>query len=419
MRRSWWLGWGLLCSTLVAVGALYPLPSTARQSNGSTAGADAAPAGFPAARSLVVPDRVRVGLATDLERLELPCCGADLRAQAGTTQVALIEPFVIAPAARGGRGAYRLQVAALKDERQARGLAARLERERRTATEVVFDAGTDLYRVRFGRYDTRAEAEEASRALATSGVQGAFVVSAPAASVAEGLRVTQGKDTWRVRGRWAAIWSRSDAGVRLRDGYYRGRILVYLNDRGTLNLINELPLEDYLRGVVPREMGPELYDNLDGLKAQAVAARSYAVKNMGEFAAEGYDICATPRCQVYGGRGAEHPLSDRAVAETRGQVLVYDGRAVDALYSSTCGGHTEDVSVVFPLKNEPYLRAVPCFEAGLTELAGDLPFGTPFPEGLTRRLLPPADNGAAAAAQVARRMRRLALEAGQLVDVAA
>jgi stage II sporulation protein D len=348
-----------------------------------------------------------VGLATDLESLTLPCCGADLRAQAGTTQVALVEPFVIAPAAQGNRGAYRLQVAALKDEGQARDLASRLATARSQPTSVVFDAGS----VRFGRFATRQEAEQASRALAAAGTQGAFVVSSPSPSLTEGLRVTQGDDSWRVRGRWAAIWSQSGSGVRLRDGYYRGRILVYLNDRGTLNLINELPLEDYLRGVVPMEMGPEVYPDLEGLKAQAVAARSYAVKNFGEFAAEGYDICATPRCQVYGGRGAEHPVSDLAVAETRGQILTYGGEPVDALYSSTCGGHTEDVEVIFPLKSEPYLRAVPCYEAGLTELAGDLETGTRFPEGLTRRLLPQGEEPGGPA-NLAARLSRLALIAG-------
>lgn len=365
----------------------------------------------PAMPSLVIPDLVRVGLATDLESLTLPCCGTDLRAQAGTTQVALVETFTIAPAARGRRGVYRLQVAALKDEGQARDLAIELNQRHGQPTAVVFDAGTDFYRVRFGRYKTRQEAEDASRALAGAGVLGAFVVSEPSPSLSEGLRVTQGKDSWRVRGRWVAVWSRSDAGVRLRSGHYRGRILVYLNDRGTLNLINELPLEDYLRGVVPKEMGPEEYDNLDGLKAQAVAARSYAVKNFGEFAAEGYDICATPRCQVYGGRSAEHPLTDRAVAETSGQILVYAGAPVDAMYSSTCGGHTEDVSVVFPLKDEPYLRAVPCYEAGLTELAGDVRAGSPFPAALTRRILPPA-GAEGSAASLAGRFRQLALAAG-------
>lgn len=418
---------GAVCGLLGLMTAMAPGPSAAPRAKGARPGSALPELQVPGravpgsavpgsavlgsgAPDLVVPDLVRVGLATDLESLAMPCCGADLRAQAGRTQVALVEPFEVAPAAAGGRGVYRLQVAALKDEVQARELAAELGRVHAEPVDVVFDAAIDLYRVRFGRYALRADADEASRRLGTSGVVGVFVVSEPSAAVAEGLRVTQGSDSWRVRGRWVALWSSSGAEVRLPGGRYRGRILVYLNDRGSLNLINELPLEDYLRGVVPREMGPELYDDLEGLKAQAVAARSYAVRNFGEFAAEGYDICATPRCQVYGGSGAEHPLSDRAVAETAGQILVHGGEPVDALYSSTCGGHTEDVRVVFPLKDEPYLRAVPCFEAGLSELAGDLAAGIPFPEGVTRRLFPPSS--ATGPAALASRLERLALDAG-------
>ncbi len=90
--------------------------------------APGSPVPDPSAPNLVVPDRVRVGLATDLESVTMPCCGSDLRAQAGRTQVALVEPFEVAPAASGGRGVYRLQVAALKDEAQAGELAAELGR---------------------------------------------------------------------------------------------------------------------------------------------------------------------------------------------------------------------------------------------------------------------------------------------------
>ena len=93
---------------------------------------------------------------------------------------------------------------------------------------------------------------------------------------------------------------------------------MFLNDRGLLNVVNELPVDDYLRGVVPREMGPAIFDEIEALKAQAVAARTYTIRNLGGFTAEGFDICATPRCQVYGGMSVEHPLSDRAVAETSG-----------------------------------------------------------------------------------------------------
>ncbi len=109
--------------------------------------------------------------------------------------------------------------------------------------------------------------------------------------------------------------------------------------------------------------------------------------------------------------GVEHPLTDRAIAETAGQVLLYHGELVDALYSSTCGGHTEDVHVVFPLKSEPYLKAVPCIEAGTARLEGDLPDGAPFPAALTRRLLP-ASAEALTPQVVAARLEHLALLAG-------
>jgi stage II sporulation protein D len=158
-------------------------------------------------------------------------------------------------------------------------------------------------------------------------------------------------------------------------------------------------------------MGPELYNQLEALKAQAVAARTYTLRNMGEFSREGYDICATPRCQVYKGMEVEHPLSDRAIAETAGQVLLYQGRLVDALYSSTCGGHTEDASVIFPLMHEPYLEGVPCMEGGMQRLAGDLPQGIGFPEGLTQRLFPPAA-GVSTSQALAARLEHLALLAG-------
>jgi len=107
----------------------------------------------------------------------------------------------------------------------------------------------------------------------------------------------------------------------------------------------------------------------------------------------------------------EHFLSDRAVSETAGQVLLYEGRLADTLYSSTCGGHTEDAPVVFPLKQEPYLKGVPCMEAGLSRIEGTVTPGVSFPSGLTRALLPPAA-GIAPAAALSARLEHLAVLAG-------
>ena len=226
-----------------------------------------------------------------------------------------------------------------------------------------------------------------------------------------GFRVTQRGKSSRVDGRWLAVHADGDGGIRVEGRRYRGRILVYLNDRGLLNLINEVPLEDYLRGVVPREMGPRVFNQLEALKAQAVAARTYTLRNLGEFRDEGYDICATPRCQVYGGMEDEDPLTDQAIAETAGEVLLHDGAPIDALYSSTCGGSTEDVHEIFPLKRASYLAAVPCLEAGVQRLAGDGAPGSSLAEALARRLVPPAERRDPATVLGAR-LEHLALLAG-------
>jgi stage II sporulation protein D len=143
---------------------------------------------------------------------------------------------------------------------------------------------------------------------------------------------------------------------------YRGFLLVRATGRGTLHVIDRVGLEDYVKGVVPGEMGPRVYDELEALKAQAVAARSYAMKRRGDFAAEGYDLCATPRCQVYGGVAVEQGLTNRAVEDTAGEVLLFGGKIADALFTSTCGGRTENAEVVFPgyAGTAPYLVSVAC-----------------------------------------------------------
>ncbi len=140
---------------------------------------------------------------------------------------------------------------------------------------------------------------------------------------------------------------------------YRGRLAVRAVGVEAL-VVNQLNLESYLRGVVPVEMGPAQFPELNALKAQAVAARTYAVAHLGDHAEEGWDLCDTPACQVYRGFDAEHPLSDRAVRETASLIAVFNGRPIDAMYTSTCGGHTEDVGELFASREQPYLKGVPC-----------------------------------------------------------
>jgi len=362
--------------------------------------------------SFIIPSRLRVGLATDLSELVLPCCDGDLVAESNGRVVAKVTSLRVQPAAEIKTPAvFRLQAAALKDESQAKGLAARLGSRFGMPADVVFDAGSDLYRVRVGSFPSREAAAEGQRRLVAEGVSGAWIVSEQSELGKAELRLTLGKKTYHSPGRWLTVRSASGNGIRFQNARYRGDLLVYLNDRGLLNVINELSVEEYLRGVVPREMGPAEYGQIEALRAQSVAARTYTLKNLGEFLAEGYDICATPRCQVYGGMAVEHPLTDRAIAETAGEVLVWRGELVEALYSSTCGGHTENVSVIFPQKDAPYLKGVACLEAGVDRLSSRLPRGTQFPSGLLDQLIPPSGTGLSAEV-VGARLEHLALMAG-------
>jgi peptidoglycan hydrolase-like amidase len=352
---------------------------------------------------------LRVGLLSDQSQVTLPCCAANLRATWPGQTWAITRALYVQPSPEATEpGVFRIQVAALRDPGQADALAASLRRDTGQPADSVLDAETGLYRVRVGRFTDRDAAENARRDLSRFGVGDAWVVGEGGGVRDPALHLVQANLAVTVPGRWLTLETTNDGGIFVAGHRYRGRILVYLNDRGSLNVIDELPLEQYLRGVVPSELGPAEYPELEALKAQAVAARTYAARNLGEFRQEGFDICATPRCQVYGGIEAEHPRSDEAIAATRGEVLLYHDQPIDALFSSTCGGHTENVEVVFPLKkDEPYLRGVPCLEAGVSTIGGTAT-AVPFPAGVTASLVP-ADTPSASSEVVRFGDRLLAL----------
>src|SRR5207253_1761705 len=126
----------------------------------------------------------------------------------------------------------------------------------------------------------------------------------------------------------------ANAPVRFNDKAFRGRIEVFANTRGALTVVNVIGLEDYVRGVVPNELSPGIFPQIEALKAQAIAARTYAVKNRGQFASEGFDLLPTTRSQVYRGLTSEQPLATRAVDETCGMIATYNGETINALYTS-------------------------------------------------------------------------------------
>ena len=138
---------------------------------------------------------------------------------------------------------------------------------------------------------------------------------------------------------------------------YRGEIAFVATDSGVL-VINRLPLEQYLRGVVPLEIGNRTIEEREAVAAQAVAARSYTYIRLASSASRPYDLGATVLDQVYGGADAEKPVADAAILETRGLVLRYNGRIVNTPYHSTCGGTTAEAPEVWRSAGEPYLQRV-------------------------------------------------------------
>ena len=160
------------------------------------------------------------------------------------------------------------------------------------------------------------------------------------------------------------VFTSTDGIVTIGGVRYRGKGEARTNLAGTLAGINVLPVEDYLYGVVPRELGPIAFPEVEAQKAQAVAARTYAIAGLGKRASDGYDLRATTDDQVYGGYTAEHPVSTAAVDATRGVVATYNGLLISALYSSTSGGHTADNEEAFNSAPVAYLRGVPDAERG-------------------------------------------------------
>jgi SpoIID/LytB domain protein len=160
------------------------------------------------------------------------------------------------------------------------------------------------------------------------------------------LDITAGKNTIRV----------SQGKDKRPSRLFVGPLNIQRNAYQNFTLVNRVPLETYLRGVVPNEIGASA--PVAALEAQAILARTYALRNLRRFAIDNYQLCADVHCQVYFGLSGATPTTDQAIASTRGMVLTYNNELVDALYSSTTGGVTASFSDVWNGPDRPYLRPV-------------------------------------------------------------
>ncbi len=150
-----------------------------------------------------------------------------------------------------------------------------------------------------------------------------------------------------------------NASIRVNGRRYRDNVIIRAID-GKLTVINELGIEDYLRGVLPMEIDkgwPE-----QSLKVQAVISRTYLLRNLRKHEKDGFDLCSGVHCQVYGGMEPEQKATNDAIEKTRGEVLVYDGKLAQALFFAQCGGHTEDPKYVWKWEADTpeYLKGRKC-----------------------------------------------------------
>jgi len=139
---------------------------------------------------------------------------------------------------------------------------------------------------------------------------------------------------------------------------YRGSIILADGKDGSFSVVNYCTVEEYLRGVVPLEIGKRPDSDIEAIKAQAVAARTYTYKKIVQNRARPFDLVATIEDQVYGGVNAENPVSDRAIQMTENRVMVYGDSLIYAYYHSTCGGVTANIDEVWNKQPLPYLKQI-------------------------------------------------------------
>jgi len=354
----------------------------------------------PVISSIAGPEpTIRVALNTDVRSAVISTTSHLMNASGnGNTLLALdtsrvkVEPHLLSPLPQNAEDEFRVMVAGAVSRTEAEENAKEVKKLVDEDSQVTFDTETKTWGLIVGSKQPREEAEELRARLEELGmeasVSGPDSVNVNRSSTTATTGTPSPQNNVRLASRISlpsrevvassstkgklfnssapvsfASDDEKNAPVRYNDKPYRGRIEVFTNLHGSLTVVNELGLEDYVRGVVANELSPGGYPAIEALKAQAVAARTYALKNRGQFVAQGFDLLPTTRSQVYRGLTSENPLASRAVDETRGLIATYAGEPINALYTSTCGGRTENSENIFN-QAIPYLRGRECAAEG-------------------------------------------------------
>ncbi len=363
-------------------------------------------AGEPA--QLINEPLMRIALSTDVGAATISTAGhllkaseLDMTPQPLETTRLRVESRLLSPARQVSEQTYDIEIARSLSREEAERMVATVheltgQRARAIAEadkwhvivpkESLEDSETAKAKLEEAGFEVRAAGGDAGPAQtpATTSQPRATPGAAPLKSAANTIRLTSRPSVPTreliafargsaplFRSSAPLIFASSDevnSPIRFNDKPYRGRIEVFATPRGALTVVNVIGLEDYVRGVIPNELSAGGFPALEAHKAQAIAARTYALKNRGQFASEGFDLLPTTRSQVYRGLSSENSLSSRAVDETRGMIATYQGEPINALYTSTCGGRTEDAENIFP-NAVPYLRGRECAAEGKAAFA--------------------------------------------------
>ena len=163
---------------------------------------------------------------------------------------------------------------------------------------------------------------------------------------------------------WMAVSDRTsyltlspvDGNLAVEGTAYRGKVQFMRRDTGDMTVVNVVDFDDYLCGVVPREVSASW--NYEAVKAQAVVSRTFAIQNLNKYKKYGFNLDNTTNSQAYAGIKIEHPASNRAVEETHGEVVLYNGKPADVYFFSSSGGKTGTANDAWGGENKPYLVSV-------------------------------------------------------------
>jgi stage II sporulation protein D len=231
------------------------------------------------------------------------------------------------------------------------------ERERKEREQAALPKSSDSIRVLVleNAAETRVSASSALEIRNPAGGAVLQTVSEP-----RGARVRFEGGVLSVNGRsWPLteleLTAASGGALRVNGTPYRGSLKLAVTGQGRINAVNLVGLEEYLYGVVPKEMPPNWPE--EALKAQAVVSRSFSLYQKSANAGRNHDISATTASQVYGGIAAETDRTRRAVDATRGRILLYGGKPALTYFHANSGGVTEDARYVWRVAI-PYLQSM-------------------------------------------------------------